>query len=168
MYLKISKGEYSLPFSIDNTQIKRIVAPTHLETGNFGAIDWFMPENTPVLAAQDGIVDYRESRYNNFGGKDLLEKVNGLVLAHNNEEFSIYGHLKFRGVVVSKGEKVTQGQLIGFSGQTGFATYPHLHFEVYVLRKNFLPENLKIKFSDSTPKHYLDKIYRNVPPCKQI
>lgn len=45
--------------------------------------------------------------------------------------FALYAHLKYKGVVVKQGQKVKEGDLLGYSGNTGFSDSPHLHFEIY-------------------------------------
>jgi murein DD-endopeptidase MepM/ murein hydrolase activator NlpD len=161
MTCSFSKGYYDLPFFPDNNGlIKRMIAPTHIQTGNIYAFDWFMPIGTPILAAREGKVDFRESRYNNLGGEDLMEETNGIILKHTGGEYSLYAHLKFRGITVKRGQEIFKGQLIGFSGQTGFANYPHLHFEVFYSDKEILHKNLKIKFNEGTNPFYTRKIFR--------
>jgi murein DD-endopeptidase MepM/ murein hydrolase activator NlpD len=51
------------------------------------------------------------------------------VINHTNNLTTLYGH--FSRLLVQKGDTVTRGQIIGYSGETGFATGPHLHFTVY-------------------------------------
>jgi len=53
-----------------------------------------------------------------------------VVIEHGNGYQTLYAHLSK--VSVSVGERVSQGELIGYGGRTGYATGPHLHFEVYV------------------------------------
>ena len=79
---------------------------------------------TPVYAAADGYVVNSDwginGYYNGYG--------NCVFIAHYNGLYTLYAHMSSR--VVSEGEKVTQGQVIGYVGSTGNSTGPHLHFEV--------------------------------------
>jgi len=80
---------------------------------------------TPIKAALSGIVTDTEAIKSKSGcqyGKFVLIK-------HPNGLSTIYGHLSV--VSVSPGETVITGDVIGYSGVTGFATGPHLHFGVY-------------------------------------
>lgn len=89
-------------------------------------IDLRAPIGTPVLAAESGIVAAA-------GNQDLYCPRGAygkfVVINHNNNLTTLYGH--FSRLLVQKGDTVTRGQIIGYSGQTGFATGPHLHFTVY-------------------------------------
>jgi murein DD-endopeptidase MepM/ murein hydrolase activator NlpD len=84
-------------------------------------IDIGVPEGTPIHAAAAGTVIYCswESGYGNF-----------VVIDHHNGLATAYGHQSR--IAVGCGVNVTQGQVIGYSGCTGFCTGPHLHFEVRV------------------------------------
>jgi murein DD-endopeptidase MepM/ murein hydrolase activator NlpD len=61
---------------------------------------------------------------------------NSIIIYHGGEVSTLYAHLQ--GFNCSVGDNVTMGQVIGFVGSTGFATGPHLHFEV---RINGVPQN---------------------------
>jgi len=82
---------------------------------------------SPILAPADGIVLYTGTK---------TEYGNMLVVLHGEGIATVYGHLwKF---AVHPYERVTKGQLLGYTGNTGFSTGPHLHFEV---RQNGEPTN---------------------------
>ena len=101
------------------------------------AIDFKMPEGTPVLAARSGIVVYTKED-SNEGGRDrekYINKANKVMIYHDDGTVASYDHLKFNGVEVQVGDRVKTGQLIGYSGNTGFSTTPHLHFVVWVVKE---------------------------------
>jgi murein DD-endopeptidase MepM/ murein hydrolase activator NlpD len=97
------------------------------------AVDWAMPVGTPVHAAREGVV----TAYNDTAtGSGLdpeymaLEKANWVIVEHDDHTLGCYFHLKPHGVRVTTNTRVTRGQLLGYSGNTGFSSTPHLHFEV--------------------------------------
>ncbi|MDB4991871.1 MAG: Metalloendopeptidase [Parcubacteria group bacterium] len=98
------------------------------------SIDWDCPEGTEIYAACTGTVVFVKDDSNEGGEKDEKYWYSGnrIVIEHENGEYSAYEHLRYRGVVVRVGEKVVQGQLIGYSGNTGYGDGPHLHFEVFI------------------------------------
>lgn len=95
------------------------------------SVDFQMDEGTPVYASRSGIVVDLEKDFTE-GGIDerYLDKANFITILHNDGTFADYSHLKVNGVNVSIGQRVRTGQLIGYSGSTGYATGPHLHFNV--------------------------------------
>lgn len=95
------------------------------------ALDMDMPEGTPVYAARGGTVVMMEEG-NSIGGgsEDMMEYANYITVLHDDDTFADYSHLRHNGVNVRLGQRVRMGQLIGYSGATGFATGPHLHFVV--------------------------------------
>lgn len=97
---------------------------------NKAALDFGMPEGTPVYAARGGVI-YSFKDDNNEGGpfSKYQKKANYIIIKHNDGSFGCYWHLQKNGVVVKKGI-VAKGQLIGYSGNTGFVLRPHLHFAV--------------------------------------
>jgi murein DD-endopeptidase MepM/ murein hydrolase activator NlpD len=96
------------------------------------SLDIAMPEGTPILAAREGVVLYVQDGFT-AGGRDpdLLERANLVVVAHSDGSMASYGHLS-PGLTVARGDQVEEGQLLGYSGATGFAGEPHLHFHVGV------------------------------------
>ena len=80
-----------------------------------------MPEGTPIRAAQSGTVI--AASYNGGYG-------NYTCIDHGDALSTCYGHQSQLGVTT--GQSVDQGQIIGYSGNTGSSTGPHLHFEVRI------------------------------------
>ena len=89
------------------------------------AVDFNMEVGEPILAARSGTVIYVEE-----SGTDGNFPNNLIVIRHSDGTYAQYMHLTFDGAVVDVSESVAQGQLIGYSGNTGLAGYPHLHFVV--------------------------------------
>lgn len=116
------------------------------------AIDWSMPEGTPVLAARDGLVIAFHDRAVEGGPDPRLKnnrKVNWIYVRHDDRTIGAYYHLKPGGVAVKAGQRVRKGQVIGYSGNTGYSTGPHLHFEVFrpaaARRNETFPAYFKLK-----------------------
>lgn len=96
------------------------------------SIDYTCNEGTRLLATQDGEVVWVKQD-SKIGGPDkkYWNDGNRIVIKHKNEEYSAYEHLRPNGASVKVGDKVKKGQLIGYSGNTGYTFGPHLHFEVF-------------------------------------
>ena len=86
-------------------------------------VDLAAPTGTRIKASGDAVVDFVGQK----GGYG-----NVIVLKHENGVSTVYGHLSRFADGLHKGEKVTQGDVIGFVGMTGLATGPHLHYEFMV------------------------------------
>jgi len=83
-------------------------------------VDYAAPAGTRVRAAGDGVVE--------FAGRQLGYG-NVIILRHWGQYSTLYGHLRGFGPGIRRGTRVTQGEVIGYVGQTGWATGPHLHYE---------------------------------------
>ena len=95
-------------------------------------LDFDMPLGTPVHAARDGIVVRTVSRHDRACWEPRCGRhANFIVVLHDDDSTGEYFHLMKDGVTVTVGERVVAGQLIGYSGNTGKSTMPHLHFGVY-------------------------------------
>lgn len=106
------------------------------------AYDFEMPVGTPVLAARDGVIAIIKSD-SSIGGpnKEFIEDANFISVYHSDGSIANYLHLNTNGVLVKEGQEIKKGELIGFSGNTGFSSGPHLHFEV--LQPGFNPTKKK-------------------------
>ncbi len=95
------------------------------------AIDFPLPQGTPIYAAREGIVVGAEVS-NTIGGAspEYRQYANYVIVEHNDGTMGNYYHLKQGGTAVRIGDKVAKGQLIAYSGNTGYTTAPHLHFSV--------------------------------------
>ncbi len=129
-----AETRYRLPFR--EGEAYRVVQGYNARWSHHGqdryAVDFAMPEGTPVCAARDGVVvDLMES--SEVGGPDrkYKDQANFVSIAHDDGTIGEYLHLKRDGVLVEVGAKVKAGQPIALSGNTGYSTVPHLHFGVY-------------------------------------
>ena len=96
------------------------------------AIDFRMPEGTPVHAARGGVVARVEERHDIGCWEDGCGRyANYVVILHDDGTTGEYYHLLQHGALVEVGDRVTAGQRIALSGNTGHTTIPHLHFAVY-------------------------------------
>ena len=97
---------------------------------NKAALDFEMPDGTPVHAARGGtIYSYKDDSNEGAPFPTYDGKANYIIIKHDDGSFGCYWHLQKNGVLIKKG-KVARGQLIGYSGSTGFVLRPHLHFTV--------------------------------------
>lgn len=96
------------------------------------AVDIAVPVGTPVYAARGGrVIDIKASSDSGGPEKSFADEANFIAILHADNTVGEYYHLKKNGVAVSLGDTVSTGDKIGFSGNTGFSTIPHLHFAVY-------------------------------------
>jgi len=86
-------------------------------------VDYAAPVGTRVRAAGDGVVEFA-GRQGGYG--------NVVILRHGGNNTTLYAHLNGFASGIRKGARVAQGSTIGFVGQTGWATGPHLHYEFRV------------------------------------
>ncbi len=133
--LAISDCYYLLPY--ENGKTHRTLQGyfgkySHKAPLEYG-VDFEMNEGTPIHAARSGIVIETKSDSNQSGkDKSFLSKANYIKIKHQDNSIGYYAHLKYKGVLIKKGESVTAGQKIGLSGCTGWCDGAHLHFEVHI------------------------------------
>lgn len=96
------------------------------------AVDFAMPVGSPIHAARAGIViDLVKHHTRGGASRKYAQYANYVVILHEDDTTGEYYHLQENGVIVTRGERVAAGQKIGYSGNTGFSSLPHLHFAVY-------------------------------------
>lgn len=110
------------------------------------ALDFDMPEGTPVCAAREGTI-YRYKDDSNEGGilPKYRRKANYIIIKHDDGSFGCYWHLQKGGVLIKHG-RVLKGQQIGLSGATGQVLRPHLHFSVKVIFSYEMDAFIRTKF----------------------
>lgn len=123
---------YILPFESGKSfELSQTYCPPN---PNWGHHDWFaydfdMPIGTPLLAARAGkVIAVRE---NQKDGTRVCGEENYIFILHDDGTVANYVHLKEGGVEVSVDEQVAQGQLIGYSGDSGCSIGPHLHIAIF-------------------------------------
>jgi murein DD-endopeptidase MepM/ murein hydrolase activator NlpD len=97
-------------------------AKTAYKTKFHNGMDYGMPIGTPLLAAADG-------RVVAVGNNGKVQYGKYIVIKHTDNFYTLYAHLSRQSVSV--GAQVSKGELIGYSGNTGYSTGAHLHFGVY-------------------------------------
>jgi murein DD-endopeptidase MepM/ murein hydrolase activator NlpD len=98
-------------------------------------VDFAAPIGTPVYAGGNGVIE--------------MVGVNGgygkyIKIRHNNGYKTAYAHLSSYKKGISKGVRVSQGEIIGYVGSTGRSTGPHLHYEIIYQNKQINPLKLKL------------------------
>jgi murein DD-endopeptidase MepM/ murein hydrolase activator NlpD len=94
--------------------------PVHKNWAAHKGIDYAAPIGTRVRAVGDGIVEFAGVK----GGYG-----NVVILRHHGQYATVYAHLRAFAPGVRRGARVAQDDAIGYVGQTGWATGPHLHYE---------------------------------------
>jgi murein DD-endopeptidase MepM/ murein hydrolase activator NlpD len=97
------------------------------------AVDFDCPVATPVLAARPGVVVASHDAAQGAGTTaDFLEyrRTNFVIVLHDDGTLGEYLHLAPSGVKVTPGQRVARGDELALSGNTGFSSTPHLHFQV--------------------------------------
>ena len=103
-------------------------------------IDYGAPTGTKVRAVADATVEFvgRQGGYGNM-----------IILKHQGNYSTVYGHLNGFAAGLKKGTKISQGETIGYVGQTGLASGPHLHYEFRVKSQQVNP--LAVSLPSATP-----------------
>ena len=110
-------------------------------------IDYGCPIGTPILASSDGVI--------RFTGYDKTGYGYCVIIEHDSTHSTLYAHMNSL-YYSSPGRNVKQGEIIGYSGNTGNSTGPHLHFEARTkwndYRSHFDPMKLSLMSIDDSIK----------------
>lgn len=132
------------------------------------SIDFGLKEGDLITAARDGVVIDTEQK-NNEGGFEIkyIHSANYIKILHDDGTIGQYAHLRYMGVLVKRGQRVTAGTPIGYAGSTGFSDGPHLHFEVYKptrsLRKQTIPTQFRTEFTEADVVKEGELLWRRDP-----
>jgi murein DD-endopeptidase MepM/ murein hydrolase activator NlpD len=127
------KAVYTLPYQegMSHRVVQGYGGRISHQGDNRFAIDFSMHRGTRVHAARAGVVAGVKNDSQTSGStEDFLDFANYVIIEHADGTLGEYAHLKFEGVLVEVGDRIEQGQLIGYSGNTGYSKGPHLHFAV--------------------------------------
>lgn len=125
------ESRFVLPWQIDQafklTQGNCTFESHSLSNKQHMSFDFKMPIGTPILAADNGRVlivveQFRDNIDTGFG------EANYIGIEHSGGILTWYMHLTFGGSLVQVDDQVSRGETIGYSGNTGDSSYPHLHF----------------------------------------
>ncbi len=131
---------YPLEFSRISSGFGRRMHPIHRNWRSHNGTDFAAPTGTPIMASSDGRVDF-------VGNQRGYGKT--IIIQHRDNYKTLYAHLNGFKSGLSKGKRVRQGEVIGYVGQTGWATGPHLHYEI---RINNVPHDpMKIALPQAQP-----------------
>ena len=110
-------------------------------------VDYAAPTGTKVKATADGTIDFvgKQGGYGNV-----------VIIKHQSRYSTVYGHLSRFASGLRRGQRVSQGEVIAYVGQTGLATGPHLHYEFKINGQQHDP--LRVALPDARPINAIQKI----------
>jgi murein DD-endopeptidase MepM/ murein hydrolase activator NlpD len=115
-------------------------------------VDFAAPTGTRIKASGDAVVKFKGRR----GGYG-----NAIVLQHRNGIQTLYGHLSSFAKGLRKGQKIQQGDIIGYVGMSGMATGPHLHYEFLLNGIHRDPMTVKLPTGTPLATEYIDEFKAN-------
>lgn len=118
-------------------------------------VDYAAPKGTPIKAAGDGKVIFR-GRKGGYG--------NAVILQHGGNITTLYAHMSSFAKNARAGQRVRQGQTIGFVGSTGLATAAHLHYEYRLNGVHRNPRTVQLPQADPIKKEYRNEFMATAEP----
>jgi murein DD-endopeptidase MepM/ murein hydrolase activator NlpD len=117
-------------------------------------VDYAAPIGTPIRSVGDGVVSFAGWQ----GGGGRVIKVR-----HNSTYSTAYKHLNGFAPKIANGTRVQQGQVIGFVGNTGLSTAPHLHFEFFENNRFVDPLGKRFPSADPVPRQHMSEFRSRLP-----
>jgi len=114
---------YPLEFTRISSSFGRRLHPIHKSWRSHNGTDFAAPSGTPIKASSDGKIKFVGTQ-KGYG--------NTIIVEHKGRYSTLYAHMRGFAKGLSKGQKIRQGDIIGYVGMTGWATGPHLHYEIRV------------------------------------
>ena len=141
--------EYALPLASGTTvRVAQSCNGSYSHNGaRANAIDLPLAIGTPIHAARSGTVVYTRADSDRGGpSRAFYDDANEVTIEHGDGTLAMYSHLRKDGVAVAVGDRVLRGELLGHSGNTGWSSGPHLHFEVYTIDRELEVRSVPITF----------------------
>lgn len=124
-----------MEFTRISSGFSRRFHPIHKTWREHKGIDYAAPTGTPVRTTADGVIEFVGSQ-RGYG--------NTIIVKHHGNYSTLYAHLSAFAPGLRKGARVSQGQLIGRVGSTGWSTGPHLHYEFRIAGKPVDPMRIDL------------------------
>ncbi|MCU7945715.1 MAG: peptidoglycan DD-metalloendopeptidase family protein, partial [Candidatus Thiodiazotropha sp. (ex Cardiolucina cf. quadrata)] len=118
-------------------------------------VDYAAKTGTPIKSAGDGKIIHRGKK----GGYGRT-----VIIQHGQTYTTLYAHLSRYNKKAKRGQKVKQGQVIGYVGKTGLATGPHLHYEFRVNGVHRNPLTVKLPAAEPIAKKYRAGFQMKIQP----
>ncbi len=125
----------AIPFTRISSKFGMRKHPIHKRWRSHNGIDFAAPTGTPIRATGDGVVQ-------SIGTQGGYGKT--IVLRHPNNISTLFAHQSRFVNGLKRGDRVSQGQIIGYVGSTGWSTGPHLHYEFRINNKPVDPLGIKM------------------------
>lgn len=156
---------YSLPYEEGKSYLLVQGYFSRLSHKERAALDFKMKRGTKICAAREGVV-VRVKKDGDRGGwnKKYRSYGNNIVIQHPDSSRAGYWHLQKESALVNAGDTVKKGQVIGLSGKTGYAFFPHLHFLVWRFDNMGKWQQVPNRFQTGKGIKYLKPLhkYRNI------
>jgi len=121
-----------------------ILGVTRMHAG----VDWAAPRGSPIIAAGNGVID-KSGWAGGYGRQTIIRHANGYATSYNHQSAIARG--------IKPGVSVRQGQVIGYVGNTGLSTGPHLHYEVIVNGRKVDPLRVRLPSGKSLKGEELER-----------
>ena len=118
-------------------------------------VDYAAATGTPILATGDGKVEFLGTK----GGYGRT-----IILSHGGKYTTLYAHMSRYKKGLKQGNRVKQGQTIGYIGSSGLATGPHLHYEFRVNGVHRNPLTVELPKAEPLPKQYQTAFFAETKP----
>jgi murein DD-endopeptidase MepM/ murein hydrolase activator NlpD len=126
---------YRAPFAVGTSFRISQAYPTritHVTPDSAYAVDFELPDGTPIYAAREGtVINVHHDSFRGAAVPAMMDQANVIEILHDDGTIAVYAHLHWDSIRVHIGQHVALGEYIADSGNTGFTTGPHLHFAVW-------------------------------------